>query len=111
MEQIQQLLEILKQTPEMALWALTAYFLFIIIKLASWVYALKMIFQQLIKRFFDYREKALNNKRGVEIAEMFEANKISNVDYNLLIELLQAVKKENNYFFESDIREAINKLS
>ena len=71
---------------------------------------MKIVFQQLIQRFFDYREKALNNKRGIEIAEMFESNKISNVDYSLLLELLHSVKKENNYFFESDIRDAIKKL-
>lgn len=33
MEQVQQLLEILKQTPEMALWGLSIYFLFILLKL------------------------------------------------------------------------------
>lgn len=110
MEQVQQLLEILKETPEMALWGLTLYFLFILLKLASWVYALKVIMQQFIKRYFDYRDKSLNSKRGVELAEMFEKQKISSVDYNLLIELLNSVKKNSNYLHESDIRNAINKL-
>jgi len=110
MEQVQQLLEILKETPEMALWGLTLYFLFILLQLASWVYALKVIMQQFIKRYFDYRDKSLNSKRGVEIAEMFEKQKISSVDYNLLIELLNSVKKNSNYLHESDIRNAINKL-
>ena len=110
MEQVQQLLEILKETPEMALWGLTLYFLFILLQLASWVYALKVITQQFIKRYFDYRDKSLNSKRGVEIAEMFEKQKISSVDYNLLIELLNSVKKNSNYLHESDIRNAINKL-
>jgi C4-dicarboxylate transporter len=110
MEQLQQLLEILKDTPEMALWGLALYFLFILLQLASWVYALKLIAQQFIKRYFDYRDKSLNSKRGVEIAEMFEKQKISNVDYNLLIELLNSVKKNSNYLHESDIRSAINKL-
>jgi len=110
MEQVQQLLEILKETPEMALWGLTLYFLFILLQLASWVYALKVIMQQFIKRYFDYRDKSLNSKRGVEIAEMFEKQKISGVDYNLLIDLLNSVKKNSNYLHESDIRNAINKL-
>ena len=95
MEQVQQLLEILNHTPEMALWGLSIYFLFILLKLASWVYALKVITQQFIKRFFDYRDKSLNNKRGVEIAEMFEKQKISSVDYNLLIDLLNSIKKNS----------------
>jgi|SaaInlV_120m_DNA_3_1039746.scaffolds.fasta_scaffold07086_7 hypothetical protein len=110
MEQVQQLLEILKETPEMALWGLTLYFLFILLQLASWVYALKVIMQQFIKRYFDYRDKSLNSKRGVEIAEMFEKQKISGVDYNLLIDLLNSVKKNSNYLHESGIRNAINKL-
>ena len=41
---------------------------------------------------------------------MFEKQKISSVDYNLLIELLNSVKKNSNYLHESDIRNAINKL-
>lgn len=118
MQQIQELLEILKQTPEMALWALSIYFLFILLKLASWVYALKLIAQQFIKRFFDYRDKlidhknkALNNKRGVEISELFENQKITGVDYKLLLELLEAAKGENTtYFHESDLRRAIDIL-
>jgi len=110
MEQVQQLLEILKETPEMALWGLGLYFLFILLQLASWVYALKIVLQQFIKRYFDYRDKSLNSKRGVEIAEMFEKQKISSVDYNLLIELLNSVKKNSNYLHESHIRNAINKI-
>lgn len=110
MEQIQELLEILKQTPEMALWALSIYFLFILVKLASWIFALKVVVQQFIKRYFDYKDKSLSNKRGVEIAEMFENNKISNVDYNLLLDLLNIIRKNGRYFHESDLRRAINKL-
>lgn len=110
MEQIQELLEILKQTPEMALWALSIYFLFILVKLASWIFALKVVVQQFIKRYFDYRDKSLSNKRGVEIAEMFENNKISSVDYNLLIDLLNVIRKDGRYFHESHLRKAINKL-
>lgn len=110
MEQIQQLFEILKETPQMALWGLSIYFLFILLKLSSWIYALKIIIQNLIKRYFDYKDKSLNSKRGVEISEMFEKQKISSVDYNLLVELLNSVKKESNYLHESDIKKAIKKI-
>lgn len=109
MEQIQELLEILKQTPEMALWALSLYFLFILLKLASWVYALKVVAQQFIKRYFNYRDKSLNNKRGTEIADYFESCKISSVDYNLIIDLLNNIKS-TTYIHESDLRRAIEKL-
>lgn len=110
MEQIQQLIEILEKTPEMALWGLGIYFLFILLKLASWVYALKVVIQQLIKRFFDYKEKNINNKRGVEIAEMFEKCKISGVEYRSCIELLEATKFGGRFIHESDIRRAIKLL-
>ncbi len=70
MEQIQQLIEILKSTPEMALWGISIYFLFILLKLASWVLALKLIFTQLIKRFFDYKETLLNNEKERLLTEL-----------------------------------------
>jgi hypothetical protein len=70
MEQIQQLIEILKSTPEMALWGISIYFLFILLKLASWVLALKLIFTQLIKRFFDYKETLLNNEKERLLIEL-----------------------------------------
>jgi len=110
MEQIQELLEILKQTPQMALWALSLYFLFILIKLASWIFALKVILQQFIQRLFDYKDMSLNNKRGFEIAEMFEKQKIGSTDSSLLIELLNSVKIDSDYLHESHIRKAINLL-
>lgn len=110
MEQVQDLIEILEQTPEMALWALSVYFLYVLLKMASWIFALKIIAQQFIKRLFDYKDKALNNKRGHEIAEMFEKQKISGVDYGLLIELLNSVKKGHLYIHESYLKEAIEKI-
>lgn len=62
MEQIQQLLELLKQTPEMALWGITIYFVFILAKLSSWILAVKLVASQFIKRFFDYRDRQIDNK-------------------------------------------------
>lgn len=111
MEQIQQLLDLLKETPEMALWGLAIYCLFVLIKLASWVYAIKIVAQQFIRRYFNWKEKSLNNKRGFEIAEYFEKGKISSVDYQLLIDLLNSVRVGSNYFHEQDIRKAIKAIS
>jgi len=70
MEQIQQLIEILKSTPQMALWGISIYFLFILLKLASWVLALKLIFTQLIKRYFDYKELLVNIEKQKLLAEL-----------------------------------------
>jgi D-arabinose 1-dehydrogenase-like Zn-dependent alcohol dehydrogenase len=70
MEQIQQLIEILKSTPQMALWGISIYFLFILLKLASWVLALKLIFTQLIKRYFDYKELLVNIEKEKLKAEL-----------------------------------------
>lgn len=111
MDQLQELLEILKSTPEMALWGLLIWCLYILAKLASVVFALKVVAQNFIRRYFDFKEKSLNNKRGVEIAEMFEKQKITGVDYNLLRDLLQAVKTNTNYLHEGDLRRAIQKLN
>ena len=57
MEQIQQLLDLLKETPEMALWGLVIWCLFILLKLSSWILALKIVAQQFIKRYFNYKDK------------------------------------------------------
>lgn len=111
MEQVQQLLEILKQTPEMALWGLGIYFIFILAKLASWIYALKVVSQMFIKRLFDYKEKQLVAKRGSDLASYFEKQSISTNDYTLLLELLSVIKKPDmGYIHSSDIHEAISKI-
>ncbi|QQV91478.1 hypothetical protein M1M25_gp045 [Tenacibaculum phage Gundel_1] len=116
MDQIKELLDILKETPEMALWGISIYFIFILIKLSSWILAIKLVASQFIKRFFDHKEtltalevKKLNNKRGISIAENFKENAISNVNYNLFLELINELKS-TNYIHESDIRKAINIL-
>ena len=112
MEQVQQLLEILKQTPEMALWGLSIYFIFILLKLSSWVIVIKIILSQFIKRYFDFKDQSLDQGRGSDIVRMFEKKKIDSVDYTLLIELLNSVKKAKSlYIHESDIRDAINILN
>ena len=123
MEQIQQLLEILKETPQMALWGLGLFFVFTLLKLASWIFALKVVFQQAIKRFFDYKDKITKLKEldfelekeklrfsdAEEILSYFEKRKISSVNKIKLIRLLDSlVKKDMNYIFESEIDNAIN---
>ena len=62
MEQIQQLLDLLKETPEMALWGLVIWCLFILLKLSSWILALKIVAQQFIKRYFNYKDKKSSEK-------------------------------------------------
>lgn len=110
MEQIQELFEILKSTPQMAIYGLLIWCLYILLKLASVVYALKVVFQLAINKWHDYKVKSLANKRGIDIAEMFEDSKIGSVNYSMLIELLSEVKIDSTYIHESDLRKAIKAI-
>lgn len=110
MDQIHELLNILKETPQMALWGLSIYFLFILLKIASWVGALALILKQLIKRYFDYKDMQVGQSQANQILEYFEMRKISTVNNNLLIELLGALRENSSYIHESDLRDAINKI-
>ena len=110
METVKELLELLSQTPETALWGLGLYFLFILIKLSSWILAIKLIASQFIKRFFDYKDISLSSKKGTEIAQYFENKKITNVDYTIILELLNTIKNGGSYIHESDIRDAITAI-
>ena len=108
MNQIQELFNILKDTPQMALWGISIYFLFILLKLASWIGALTVVAKIFINRLFNYKDASLSNKRGIEIAEFFESKKIDSVDYNLLIDLLKSMQSDNlGYIHGSDLRNAI----
>ena len=65
MEQIQELFNILKSTPEMAIWGLLIWCLYILAKLASIVYALKVVAQLAINKWHDFKVKGIdlqNNK-------------------------------------------------
>lgn len=110
MEQIHELLNILKETPQMALWGLTIYFLFILLKIASWVGAIALILKQLIKRYFDHEDRKLDQSDAAKVLEYFEDHKISSVNSSLLIELLGAVIGDSSYIHESRIRDAIKKI-
>ena len=112
MEQIKQLIEILEQTPEMALWAMGMYFLYILLKLASWIYALKIVTMAFIKRFFDYKDKRIKNEIGARILRYFEQSTIDSVPEDKLIELLQAIKKPSlTYIHNDDLNNAIKLLN
>lgn len=116
MEQIQQLIEILKQTPSMALWGITIYFLFILLKLASWVYALKTTAQFFIKRYFDIREKRIdaetkNLETQVTLAKNTELNKFFDesiyFDKSNLILLFNEIRTTGGRLHMSDLDAAI----
>jgi len=63
MEQITELLEILKQTPEMAIWGLLIWCVYILAKLASVVYAIKVVFQLAITKWHDFKVKTIEVER------------------------------------------------
>ncbi len=60
MEQVQQLIDILKDTPEMALWGIGLFFLWTLLKLASVVSAITLVIKLAINKthsFFSEKER------------------------------------------------------
>ena len=84
MEQIQQLLEILKSTPEMAIWGLAIWCLYILAKLGSIVYAIKVVFQLAINKWHDYKvQKLAVETKKLEVEEKDLLMKLSEKDIRL----------------------------
>lgn len=74
MEQVQQLIEILKSTPEMALWGLGLFFGWTLLKLASVVSAVTMVVKLSINKTHDYmnRNAEFKNKEHVRVFHIKE---------------------------------------
>lgn len=70
MEQIQQLLGILKDTPVMALWGLGLFLLFPFLKMASIVIALKSVITLGLKRFFDSKDTEIAKEESDKASEV-----------------------------------------
>lgn len=70
MEQLQELLNLLSKTPEMALWGASIYFLFILLKAASWITACTVTARLLIVRFFDWKDKAAKAAVDLETTKL-----------------------------------------
>jgi len=60
MEQIKQLLEVLQSMPEMAIWGLIIWCLYILAKLASIVFAIKAVFTLAINKLHLYKTYKLD---------------------------------------------------
>jgi hypothetical protein len=75
MEQLQQLIDLLSATPEMALWAAAIYFGFLLLKAASWITAATVVLKLFINRLFNWKENRI--KEAMELsASALEAKKI-----------------------------------
>ena len=103
MEQIQQFLEILKETPQMAIWGLAIWCAFVLLKLSSWIYALKVVAQQFIKRLFNYKDskqstQVLLKEKELEIIKTTKW--VSAIDRRLII-------NTNDTFYEL-VKELVN---
>lgn len=143
MEQITELLEILKKTPEMAIWGLAIWCVYILAKLASIVFALKSVFQLAINKWHDIKIKSIdlkvletdlkNSENEIKnksehydfklqqiklekeyydvkkLSKYFNKSKISDVDMDDLMRLIDAVKS-TTYIHSSDVAKAIKKL-
>lgn len=110
MEQIKELLDILKETPQMALWGIGMYFIFILVKAASWIGALTLLIKQFIKRYFDYHNRKLDQSSANRILKLFNNSKISGIPEERIIELLSTIRSDMGYIHESAITEAIKKI-
>jgi hypothetical protein len=62
MEQVQQLIEILKSTPEMALWGLGMFFVWTLLKMASWVSAGTMLVKLGINKLYSLKKDEIDLK-------------------------------------------------
>lgn len=123
MDQIQQLIELLKQTPELALYGLGMFLGWKLLTMGSWVSALVIVSKLFINRYFE------NKKENLEIEKIREQNRIAicNIESNdikfknlnkyveastisgvepLLTTLIEELKS-TDYIHSSDIREAI----
>jgi hypothetical protein len=94
MEQLQELLNLLSKTPEMALWGAGIYFAFVLLKAASWISASAFVLRLFITRYFDWKEKSKQweteqVKMETEISQLHSKAKIAEIDYN--------VTTRNNY--------------
>ncbi len=129
MEQIKDLIEVLSKTPELALWGLGMYFLFILFKLASWIVAAKMLIQLFINRYFNHQESRLELQKeelafqaetfkegpALEILEYFENKHIGKSQKMKLIKVLDAMRSKSpgglrTYIHDSDFDEALEAI-
>ena len=102
MEQIKELLEILKETPEMALWGVGLYFLFMLLKMASWVGALTLVSKLFIKRYFDHQERSI--EKDLQLANVKNKESLTKAKEKLL--------EDRTYLFDKKKRlDSIEKLS
>jgi hypothetical protein len=109
MEQIQQLLEVLKQTPTLALWGLGMFFLFTLLKLASWVGSLTLIAKLFINRYFDNQKEIQAQKRAHSFNRLFEDSVMAETDK--IKKLLRIIGKNSGLISTYNIDQAIEKLN
>lgn len=111
MEQLQELLDILAKTPEMAIWGLVIYLLFLLLKLASWVGAITFTTKLFINRYFAYhtikQEIELKKANVGKLDKLLDKELIG--DPQMLLPLLNEVG-EGTYVHEHHIREAVKIL-
>jgi hypothetical protein len=104
MEQVKQLLEILSETPEMALWGLGMYLLYILIKLASWVTALALVMKLFINKLFDYKNNKIESERDKTFSKFVDSS--SYADQSKWMQLFSEMSKRAGSIYSSDIEKA-----
>lgn len=94
----------------MAIWGLSIYFLFVLLKLASWVFAIKVSVQLFLNKYFEYKNNKINEGRGANVAAFFEKKAMRSVESSKLIEILLAIKGDSTYIQEYHINRALEKI-
>ena len=110
MEQVEKLFALLQETPEMALWGLTLYFLFILSKLASWLFVVKTLVAMFLNKYFDYLKRKEEEESAHRILKFFKSHAVSSIDEHKLFELLSVLKR-GTYIHSNDLDNAITLLT
>lgn len=78
MDTFQKVFDIIMEVPELGLWGITVYFLFILLKAASWLTALTIAWKLLITHSFGFFRQRSEDRKVIATAEALTKEVISN---------------------------------
>ena len=120
MDTINQLIEILKSTPQLALWGVAIFLFFRLATLASWVYALKVVTQLAINKYFESKKedakiklKELDQTEASKVINMFKNKAVNEEVEKDLFRLLRTIIDNGSssiYIHSSTLNQAIKIL-
>jgi hypothetical protein len=126
MDQIQALIDILKDTPEMALWGIGIFLSWKLLTMGSIVGSIAYVAKLFINRYFDNKESHIvkaaeleieskqldiKAKQMDELLSMFDSNCINSVVKGNLSKMLNGMKRQSEYIHVSDVERVIRLIS